>query len=519
MEKNKKNELSEKEKKALLDLLQSKTNKAEENSKSFDELDKKLYKTITVLDKDFETVEDFKNFIQTNGGAQNFDAVSCLGNLPKEKEKYEKLANIIKESGEKVSLVYNIIGVGTEEECAALREFDTFCKSSGVDGKIAVFSENATFYDAKNAEYFSQQEFDFARKELKDFAKDVNSCTKKDKNTGEDVKLSVAERYAITKSRNWVDAVSRGNDKLVCAGFAELLKTTCDQVFDKNELKCFVQKCDIEKYNDGARISSNSHANCLVFIKDEEYGLNGVYYNDPTWDCIKDKNADARYFKGRDDIKSTFHWFLRPLSKVTSEMEKPTRNIVGDENLSTKKIKVNEGLLGAYGEKAGRGYADAPAGFYGDFYDFFGVKELGMSKEEFLKMVDESDYDDFSKMIVDAATTPYFSQEEVDNLIIFRAMKSWGQNKHKSDEYIGPIKDPVRFALDVADKMGRPKSLKYKVDMLLDIDDVELDEYEANFKNTEEVKVKVKAMRAIKERHKKAAIKKDAEAVSALEHE
>lgn len=71
------------------------------------------------------------------------------------------------------------------------------------------------------------------------------------------------------------DLISILNDNdIVCAGYANLLKWICNEV----GIACETQSV----ISDG-----EPHRNNRVYIKDEKYGIDGWYYADSTWDCIK----------------------------------------------------------------------------------------------------------------------------------------------------------------------------------------------------------------------------------------
>ena len=74
-------------------------------------------------------------------------------------------------------------------------------------------------------------------------------------------------------------------DKIVCVGYASILKA----LFDKLGIESrFVLLEGIGE--------ANGHARIEAYVKDEKYGVEGVYYFDPTWDSKKDEN-DTSYLQ------------------------------------------------------------------------------------------------------------------------------------------------------------------------------------------------------------------------------
>jgi len=71
------------------------------------------------------------------------------------------------------------------------------------------------------------------------------------------------------------------NDYMVCVGYATLLEELVDRLNDKNVV-CTTYSCSV--LDNGIEYG---HCRCLTKIKDEKYGIDGIYISDPTWDAIK----------------------------------------------------------------------------------------------------------------------------------------------------------------------------------------------------------------------------------------
>lgn len=75
------------------------------------------------------------------------------------------------------------------------------------------------------------------------------------------------------------------SDKIVCAGYSELLKAIVKELDDPN-LKVFANLIGTKRMQkDGYKIGI--HQNNIAYIKDDKYKIDGFYYLDPTWDSIK----------------------------------------------------------------------------------------------------------------------------------------------------------------------------------------------------------------------------------------
>lgn len=80
-------------------------------------------------------------------------------------------------------------------------------------------------------------------------------------------------------SRSAVSAVIQ--DKIVCSGYAELLNELVYFSNDKN-IKCYVENLDCVQKGRPAEV----HCANIVYIKDEKYNIDGIYYADATFDSI-----------------------------------------------------------------------------------------------------------------------------------------------------------------------------------------------------------------------------------------
>lgn len=91
------------------------------------------------------------------------------------------------------------------------------------------------------------------------------------------------------------------SEKIVCVGYSELFKAIINEIGDEN----------IKVYSNHVAVSTDNitkdggHANLIVYVKDEKYGIDGYYYCDPTWDSGHEK----KYIK-------KLSYFMVPLSDI-----------------------------------------------------------------------------------------------------------------------------------------------------------------------------------------------------------
>lgn len=99
------------------------------------------------------------------------------------------------------------------------------------------------------------------------------------------------------KSRDLI-AVLTG-DKIVCVGYANLLRELCIRI----GIPCETQ--DVSVIRNG---KTSGHKNNVVWLRDEKYGIEGVYYADACWDSVSSKLNNSLTFSCLQfsDIKQIF---------------------------------------------------------------------------------------------------------------------------------------------------------------------------------------------------------------------
>lgn len=164
------------------------------------------------------------------------------------------------------------------------------------------------------------------------------------------VYVEVGENEDKLKSRT-LSSVLLG-DKIVCVGYARVFKTLLEKLgIHSREMHLY--------YLD----RSGGHARNEIYVKDEKYGVDGVYYFDPTWDSKKDENdisylSSYRFFgmtkstmdsidKGRF-IDDMFPYFS---SDIMWEFEKIVDE-KGFEKLPLKMVKSINHMSGLVYNKA-----------------------------------------------------------------------------------------------------------------------------------------------------------------------
>ena len=137
---------------------------------------------------------------------------------------------------------------------------------SGNDNLIT-FKEYKDTIDSINQKINDIEKFNFSPLEKIMYAYDM---------VRDKVYVEVDENEDKMISRNLTSALL--GDKIVCLGYAKIFKT----LVEKLGIECrnvFLMRPD----------KKEGHARNFIFVKDEKYGVDGVYYFDPTWDNKKDE--------------------------------------------------------------------------------------------------------------------------------------------------------------------------------------------------------------------------------------
>ena len=190
-----------------------------------------------------------------------------------------------------------------------------------------------------------------ARNQIEELKQKIENFTYEE--NGKQVNLSTYEKFLIVYKfvanrvynededfdnndmRNWVGVLT--SDKVICSGFASLLKCVCDRIFNAEELKCYEQNSDI--YSLDAKYLE-SHVNNLIIINDPKYNLNGLYYADACWDSKSKKKGN----------KTTFNFCLIPIQQIVDYKK---CNFAFDEDLFIYKninpyYKIKSGCCDMY---------------------------------------------------------------------------------------------------------------------------------------------------------------------------
>ena len=212
----------------------------------------------------------------------------------------------------KVNYVFNDEYILDTKDCKELEIVDNYLRENGY-GELYI-SQKKDMFECGFRQTLS------ANRKLDDIAEKIKNAT----NNGEP--LSTFEKFMIAyeyvtqyvynrdfstdyNDRHWIPVIE--GDRIVCSGYASLLRALCDRIFSFDEVKVIEQNLNIcDKENDNEILGG--HANNLIFIKDEKYGIDGLFYVDSCWDSIE--------FVNQKDYKSQAFCCI-PLSDILNHKE------------------------------------------------------------------------------------------------------------------------------------------------------------------------------------------------------
>lgn len=134
--------------------------------------------------------------------------------------------------------------------------------------------------------------------------------------------------------------------RIVCYGYANLLSRLCDGL----GIPCLIQDALIEEHANGDELITGGelHANNLVFLKDEKYGIDGVFYTDACWDALK--MYDAWREANPNPNYKQYNWCLIPYGdpkfyssvtkKIKYEPESQFRGMIGLNDFKNNCIRL-----------------------------------------------------------------------------------------------------------------------------------------------------------------------------------
>lgn len=175
----------------------------------------------------------------------------------------------------------------SKKELENLKKLDEIAKKIGVQVGIYDYKDVFSYKQVANADKKIKEDANKIKaKNFSPIEKLLNAYLNVSKLT---YKSEDEQNESASQSRSVYGILN--SDKIVCAGFSELLKATVKEFGDPN-LKIFANYVGTKYYNN-AKLELGAHANNIVYIKDDKYKIDGFYYLDSTWDSV---DKGLKYF-------------------------------------------------------------------------------------------------------------------------------------------------------------------------------------------------------------------------------
>jgi len=191
--------------------------------------------------------------------------------------------------------------------------------------------KNITFGFEDMHRTWSTKEVEVANSKIVDTANEIKKKKLSSFETLLDAYLKVSDRKYVHETENEHFSQSRSvfgvlnSDKVVCVGFAEMLSAIIKEIGDEN-IKIYLNNVATSDDNKTRR---GFHENVIVYIKDENYGIDGYYYLDPTWDASKGNIMSLKYFMiPLGDIGKFRQPYIRRADKLYPPKEELLRNTI-----------------------------------------------------------------------------------------------------------------------------------------------------------------------------------------------
>ena len=97
---------------------------------------------------------------------------------------------------------------------------------------------------------------------------------------------NINDDFKDNRMRSWIGLLT--SEYAICSGYASLFKCLCDRTFNNGEVLCEIQSVNI--FDKNKQKVTMPHANNLLYIKDDIYGIDGFYYCDPQAGNIYNKH-------------------------------------------------------------------------------------------------------------------------------------------------------------------------------------------------------------------------------------
>jgi len=99
------------------------------------------------------------------------------------------------------------------------------------------------------------------------------------------------KRYDQLNASHWISVLN--GDSIVCTGYASLMQELTQRIFNGKDV--LVLENDVDVYDKSKNDLISAHASNIIFIRDNKYNINGLFYLDPCLDSVETNDEIKAY--------------------------------------------------------------------------------------------------------------------------------------------------------------------------------------------------------------------------------
>lgn len=271
-------------------------------------------------------------------------------------------------------------------------------------------------------------------------------------------------------------------DKIVCVGFARVLKELCTRL----DIPCAVQYVEI-RHDDG---TIGYHANNSVWINDPKYGICGIYYADSCWDCRKEKTQETSILYScmkYSDIETLYNSsiYIQTIDASLRDIlfKKEYKQIADKEKMASKMLEERAlQILAGRHDFFVRIFDDVIFDQIDQMEHQRGTTRVPIGKEE-LRQINRYCEDMYSEIIIDDYTSE--KMYEKTQLLIKYMIEDYGFSENELVEFLHKKAEDFKPNRRIAKKfINKDNVSKLAIKQSMDDYSKENNKLKTNFANT-----------------------------------
>lgn len=252
-----------------------------------------------IMDNNFNTITRYLSYLNHLPGNMTFyleyskELCNNTFDIDLIEDYIFKIKNLLPNQEIKFKITYRIDNHHNLKESANLKH---------IDNHLSKHYNSNLFITAQNGKIYSYENVIKANTKLNKVIDEISSLNIDGTPLSNYEKLFLIYNY-VTKyvynsdennyssSNYWIPVIT--GDKIVCNGYSSLFKTLCDKMFNDSDVKVFEQSLNVYKKNSDQLEAK--HSNNLIFLKDDKYNIDGLFYIDACWDSCKTNGSTSNF--------------------------------------------------------------------------------------------------------------------------------------------------------------------------------------------------------------------------------